>query len=52
MAAYRRVYDSRHVQSDCQELRLAPEPYTRQLSMGYLYLFCVLNRTFALKPQS
>jgi len=39
MAAYRRVYDSRHLQADCQELGSAPEPYPRQSSMGYLYLF-------------
>jgi len=39
MAAYCRVYDSRHLQADCQELGSAPEPYTRQLSMGYL-LYC------------
>jgi len=26
MAAYRRVYDSRHLQADCQEPGLAPEP--------------------------
>jgi len=39
MAAYRRVYDSRHLQADCQEPRSAPEPYARQSSMGYLYLF-------------
>ena len=26
MAAYRRVYDSRHQQADCQELGSAPEP--------------------------
>jgi len=29
MAAYRRVYDSRHLQADCQEPGLAPEPYAR-----------------------
>jgi len=28
MAAYRRVYDSRHLQADCQESGSAPEPYT------------------------
>ena len=33
MAAYHRVYDSRHLQADCQEPRSAPEPYTRQSSM-------------------
>ena len=36
MAAYRRVYDSRHLQADCQEPGSAPEPYARQSSMGYL----------------
>jgi len=35
MAAYRRVYDSRHLQADCQEA--APEPYARQSSMGYFF---------------
>jgi len=38
MAAYHQVYDSRHLQVDCQEPGSAPEPYTRQSSMGYLYL--------------
>jgi len=38
MAAYRRVYDSRHLQADCQEPGSAPEPYARQSSMGYLDL--------------
>ena len=38
MAAYRRVYDSRHLQADCQELGLAPEPYAR-----YLYPFKQFN---------
>ena len=28
MAAYRWVYDSRHLQADCQEPGSAPEPYT------------------------
>jgi len=28
MAAYRRVYDSRHLQADCQVPGSAPEPYT------------------------
>jgi len=27
MAAYRRVYDSRHMQADCKEPGSAPEPY-------------------------
>jgi len=39
MVAYRRVYDSCHLQADCQELGLAPEPYARQWRMGYFYLF-------------
>ena len=29
MAAFRRVYDSRHLQADSQEPGLAPEPYAR-----------------------
>jgi len=29
MAAYRRVYDSRHLQADCQKPGSAPEPYVR-----------------------
>ena len=37
MAAYRRVYDSRHLQADCQEPGSASEPYARSSSMGYLY---------------
>ena len=36
MAAYRRVYDSHHLQADCQEPGPAPEPYARYSSMGYL----------------
>jgi len=43
MAAYRLVYDSRHQQADCQEPGSAPEPYARQSSMGYLYLFMTLK---------
>ena len=39
MVVYRRVYDSRHLQADCQEPGSAPEPYARQSSTGYLYLF-------------
>jgi len=38
MAAYRRVYESRHLQADCQEPGSAPELYAQQSSMGYLYL--------------
>jgi len=29
MAAYRRVYDSRHLHADCQEPGSVPEPYAR-----------------------
>ena len=36
---YRRVFDSRHLRTDCQEEGSATEPYARQLSMGYLDLF-------------
>ena len=39
MAAYRRLYGSRHPQADCKEPGTAPEPYARQSSMGYLYLY-------------
>ena len=35
MAACRRVYNSRHLQADCQEPGSAPEPYARKSSMGY-----------------
>ena len=38
MAAYRRVYDSCHLQADCQEPGSAPEPYARHSSTGHLYL--------------
>jgi len=39
MAAYCWVYDSRHLQADCQEPGSATEPYDRQSSVGYLYLW-------------
>ena len=39
MAAYRWVYDSRHLQTNCQLPGSATEPYARQSSMGYLYIF-------------
>jgi len=29
----------RHLQADCQEPGSAPEPYARQPTMDYLYLF-------------
>jgi len=43
MAAYRWVYDSRHLQVDCQEPGSAAEPYARQSSMDYIYLFMIMN---------
>ena len=39
MTAHRQVYDSRHLQADCQEPGSAPEPYVRQSSIGYIYFF-------------
>ena len=44
MAAYRRIYDSRHLQADCQEPGSAPEPCARQSTIGYLYLFTSVTR--------
>jgi len=38
MAGYRRVYDSRHLQADCQGPGSAPEPYALESSRGRLYL--------------
>ena len=46
MVAYRLVYDSRHLQADCQEPGLYPEPYARQSSMGYLYYLFAINFSF------
>ena len=37
MAAYSRVYDSHHLQADCQVPRWALKPYARQSSMGHLF---------------
>ena len=37
MAAYHRVYDSHHLQADCQELGSAPEPYAWQSSADYIF---------------
>ena len=45
MAAYRRVYDSRHLQADCQEPGSVPEPYARQSSMGYLFTLKLVSDT-------
>ena len=38
LAYYCQVYDSRHLQADCQEPGSAPESCARQSSKGYLYL--------------
>ena len=35
MAAHRRVYDSSHLQADCQEQGSAPEPYARRSVIEY-----------------
>ena len=43
MAAYHWVYDSRHLQADCQEPESALEPYTRQLSMSQLFTLAEIN---------
>jgi len=48
MAAYHRVYDSRHLQADCQEPGSAPESYALQSITGYLYLFLHLANASAL----
>ena len=48
MAAYCRVYDSRHLQADCQEPASAPEPYALKSSMGYL--FTILQQCDATPP--
>jgi len=41
MAAYRRVYDSRHLQANCQDPGSAPEPYARQSSIGLPFI-CIV----------
>ena len=43
MAAYRLVYDSRHLQAECQVPGSAPETCAGQSSMGYLYLFYTIK---------
>ena len=58
MTAYRRVYDSRHLQANCREPGSAPEPYAPLPSMGSLYLLVAdtpvrqltTNRGHATKP--
>jgi len=41
MAAYRRVYDSRHLQADWQEPGSAPEPYAPAIEYGLPVPFLV-----------
>jgi len=45
MAAYRRVYDSRHLQADCQEPGSTPEPYARKSSMATFTFFTFSQTT-------
>ena len=57
MAAYRRVYDSRHLQVDCQKTGISSGTLRSVMSMGYLYLFslmCSLGHglPFATVPRS
>ena len=42
MAAYHQVYDSRRLQTDCQEPESAPEPYARQSSVWTIFTFFTL----------
>jgi len=44
MAAYRRVYDWRHQQADCQEPGSASEPHVRQSSTGCLFIHSAVWR--------
>jgi len=45
MAAYRRVYDSRHLQADCQEPGSAPEPYARRSVIKYGLPFTMVSES-------
>jgi len=50
MAAYRRVYDSHHLQADCEEPGSAPEPYARieyGLPLPFLSADTLLRQTLA-----
>ena len=44
MAAYRRVYDSRHLQADCQEPGSAREPYRVRVTFAYNVRGCLTAR--------
>jgi len=39
MAAYCQVYDSHHLQADCQEPGSAPEPYASVIEYGLPFLY-------------
>ena len=45
MAAYRRVYDARHLQADCQEPGSAPEPYAigNRVWANFTVFYCVFS---------
>jgi len=49
MAAYRRVYDSCHLQADCQEPGSAPEPYTLGSRVWATFTFL---RCYTAKPSA
>ena len=52
MAAYRRVYDSRHLQADCQELTGISSGTLRSvIEYGYLYLIIVSYRIACSVPE-
>jgi len=40
MAAYRLVYNSRHLQADCQEPGSAPEPYAIEYGLPLPFYYC------------
>jgi len=43
MAAYRRVYDSRHLQAHCREPGSAPEPILSAVEYGLALRFTALH---------
>jgi len=47
MAAYRRVYDSRHLQADYEEPRSAPEPYGSVIEYGLPLPFISIRQDVA-----
>ena len=50
MAAYRRVYDSRHLQADCHELGSSPEPYARNRVWATFYTLVLYGRPYCWIP--